>query len=79
MRRKYALNFYLPQIIVRQFTICARRKDKAAYEKYSRKLKHKKIRELLMSTAKIFILSPELVFKAFMLLISPKLYYALRR
>ena len=76
--RSYAVSLYLSWAIVRQFKICARKKDKAGYEKCLRMLKHRKIREILLSTAKFFLRQPETPFKALMLLYFPKLYYVIK-
>ena len=71
-------NYYLIWGIVRAFTLYAKRRDKSSYEKYLRMLKHKKIRSLLLSSAKSILLRPETFFKAMMLLYFPRLYYKLR-
>ena len=71
----YALHYYLPWSIVREFKLIARSYGKERYEEKLRKLKHKKVRELLLSTAKMFFRVPELTFKAYMLLYFPKFYY----
>ena len=76
--RSYAVSLYLSWAILRQFKLCARRKDKAGYQKNLRRLKHRKVREILLSTAKFFVRQPETPFKALMLLFFPKLYYVVK-
>lgn len=73
-----AVSLYLAAAIVRQFTLCAKLKDRERYKKYSRMLKHKKIREILFSHLKFVLRAPNLTFKALLLLCSPKVYYIVR-
>ena len=75
--KSYAI-FYLAWAIERQFKICARLKDKERYTKYIRMLRHKKIREILLHTSKIFLRAPDSAFKALFLLYFPRLYYIMK-
>ena len=75
----YALNFYFPETIIKQFTFYAKRQNKSRYDKQIRFLKHKKVREILLSTLKIINIAPQITFKAFMLQFFPNLYYFSRR
>ena len=75
--KSYAV-FYLAWTIERQFTYCARLKDKERYKRYMRMLKHRKIREVLLSASKFFLHAPESAFKALFLACFPNLYYAVK-
>ena len=77
--RNYAVNFYVADSIVTLLTNCAKFKAIDDYQRMTRILRHKKIRELLFSTVKFIFHKPELFLKAFMLLHMPKLYYSLRK
>ena len=77
--RRYVLNFYMPDTIVKQFTECAKLQDTERYTRLLRTLKHKKIRELLMSSAKFVLKMPELFLKSITLLYAPGVYYRLRK
>ena len=72
------MHLYLPDVIVKQFTTCAKSRDKKRYVCLSRGLKHRKIRELLLSSAAFIVRMPELFFKAVMLMWMPGLYYFFR-
>ena len=77
--RKYILSFYLPDVIVKHFTVCAAADDREQYLRLARNLKHKALRKILLSTARFIFSKPELFFKSLMLLYAPSLYYLLRR
>ena len=77
--RRYALNFYIPDAIIKQFKVYAKAGDRKSYDRFRRILKHRKTRELLLSTVKMIFTMPEVFFKAVMVLYAPNLYYALRR
>ena len=77
--KSYALNFYIPDAIVKELTFFAQLKDFEGYKKMTRILRHKKIREMLLSTVKFIFRKPELFFKSLMLVCTPKLYYFLRK
>ena len=77
--KKYILNFYIPDAIITNVT---KNIDDKNYEYYTRAvatLRHKKIRELLLSTSKFLFKKPELFFKALMLICAPKFYYSIRK
>ena len=76
--RSYALNYYLPDVLVKRFTLCAQGGERERYDRMLRILHHRQIRGMLFSTVRYFFTKPERVFKAFMLLYFPKLYYRLR-
>ena len=76
--REYMLHFYIPQNFVKQFTVFAERKDWASYERQMKKLRHRTMRNLLLSTVKFFWFEPEVFGKAMLLLCCPKFYYRLR-
>ena len=77
--RQYVLSCYLPDMLVTQCTAYAKSDDRKHYARLVRSLRHKKIRELLLSSVKFVLKVPELFFKAVMLLYAPGLYYVLRR
>lgn len=77
--RNYILNYYIPDIIVKQFTACAVIDDRKHFRKLKRTLKHKTMRKILQNTAKFSAAAPELFIKAIMLLYAPELYYLLRK
>jgi hypothetical protein len=76
--REYMLYFYIPQNFVKQFTVFAEKKDWASYERQMKKLRHRTMRNLLLSTVKFFWFEPEVFGKAMLLLCCPKFYYRLR-
>ncbi|MBQ7154968.1 MAG: glycosyltransferase family 2 protein [Synergistaceae bacterium] len=77
--REYVLNFYMPDTIVKQFTECAKLGDKERYARLTQTLRHRKIRELLLSSVKFVLKMPELFLKSIILLYAPGLYYLLRK
>lgn len=77
--RKYILSFYLPDVIVKQFTVCASENDKQHYTRLKRTLKHRVLRKILLSTARYILTEPELFMKSIMLLYAPDIYYLLRK
>ena len=52
--------------------------DKERYKKYMRRLKHRKMREIMLSAPKLFLHAPETAFKVLFLVCFPKLYYAVK-
>lgn len=62
----------LPQTVQREISLSAIKNDHDAF--YS-KIKEKKIREILWSSAKNITIKPEISIKSFLLLSFPKLYY----
>lgn len=77
--RRYVLNFYMPDTIVKQFTECAKLGDSERYSRLVRTLKHRKLRELLLSSVKFVAKMPELFLKSLILLYAPGMYYRLRK
>ena len=76
--RDYAISFQLPDALLKEFTMLAKFHDKEKYEQMLKFLRHKKLRELLLSSVKVLFRKPELFFKAILLLYFPKFYYRLR-
>ena len=76
--REYMLYFYIPKNFIKQFTIFAEKKDRASYERQMKKLRHRTMRNLLLSTVKFLWFEPEVFGKAMLLLCCPKFYYRLR-
>lgn len=74
----YARNFCIPDAIVKEFTEYAHAGDSVRYEGLARTLRHRKTRELLMSSVRFIFRVPELFFKSLMLLYVPGVYYRLR-
>ena len=77
--RRYVLNFYMPDTVIKQFTECAKLGDSERYERLVRTLKHRKIRELLLSSVKFVLKMPELFLKSLIMLYAPGVYYRLRK
>ena len=69
-------NSYLPEAVIRHFTILARADNK---QEFNSRLKDEKIRSILKRTRKILFNKPEILFKALMLLYVPNLYFELRK
>ncbi len=76
--REYMLYFYIPKNFIKQVTIYAENNDRISYERQIGKLRHRTIRNLLLSTVKFFWFEPEVFGKATVLLCCPKLYYRWR-
>ena len=76
--RRYILSMYLPDTIIKYFTVYAESRDKERYIRALRGLRHRKIRGLLLSSVIFIARMPELFFKAVMLLYMPGLYYFFR-
>ncbi|MBQ9526968.1 MAG: glycosyltransferase family 2 protein [Fretibacterium sp.] len=77
-QRDYMLHFFIPETYIKKLTRSAREKDRMSYELQLRTMRHRKAKELLLSTARFFHIAPTLFFKAIMLLYFPKTYYRLR-
>ncbi|MBQ7151725.1 MAG: glycosyltransferase family 2 protein [Synergistaceae bacterium] len=76
--RNYALASAVTREVVRHFTLLARSKDRKEFDRLLKTLKHKKIREVMLSSWKIIFYEPELFFKVITLLCVPGIYYRLR-
>lgn len=76
--RNYSLNSYIPDAIIKRFTVSAQFEERAYYEHLLKTLKHRKIRGMLLSTVRFFFSAPELFFKALLLLYFPNFYYWMR-
>ena len=77
--KTYAANFLPADNIVKMFTLCAQINDHKLYRKMLKTLRHKRVRKLMLSSARFIITKPELFFKSLMLLYAPNLYYMLRK
>ena len=77
--RNYVLNFYIPDAIITDITKSIDDKNRERYERAVNKMKHRKIRDVLLSTSRFIFKKPELFFKALMLLYAPGFYYSIRR
>lgn len=77
--RSFVLNYVIPDAHIKQFTICAENGEHERYARLAKTLKHKKLRELFLSSAKFFLKAPELFMKSLILLYAPNLYYNLRK
>ncbi len=76
--KNYAISFQLPDALLKEFTMLAKFHDKENYERMLKFLRHKKVRELLLSSAKVFFRKAELFLKSIMLIYFPNFYYWLR-
>ena len=76
--KTYVLNFFIPDAILTYIMTAIKIQDKENYNRLVKSLKHKKIRELLLSTSKFIFRKPELFFKSLMLIYMPDFYYKLR-
>ena len=77
--RNFAVNYCVPDILVKSFTKAAQDGDEERYGRLVRSLKNRKMRGLLLSSAKYVLKVPELFFKAALIIIAPSLYFSLRR
>ena len=76
--KNYVLNFFIPDAFITYMTTAAKTNNHENYNRLVKSLKHKKIRELLLSTSKFIFRKPELFFKSLMLIYMPDFYYKLR-
>ena len=77
--KNHLLSYYLPNAILKRYTEYARVQDRAKYSLLVKTLKHKKIRALMLSSAKFIFREPELFLKSATLIYAPNLYYKLRK
>ena len=77
--RNYLLSYYLPNAILKRYTEYASVQDKGKYDRLVRSLKHRKLRRLMLSSARFLLVEPELFFKSATLIYAPNLYYKLRK
>ena len=77
--KDYILSYCIPDMIVERLTVCVKAGDKKAYTKFTRTLKHGKVRRLLLSSVRYIMRRPELFFKSLALIYAPNLYYSLRK
>ena len=76
-RTKYLADYMLmPEAVIRKFTVCARANDRKGFDAL---LKDKRVRDILLSSRKVFFRKPELFMKAVCALYMPGLYFAVRR
>ena len=76
--RTYAINFLLPDALLKEFTMWAHLHDRENYDRMLKFLKHRKTRELLLSSIKVFFRRPEFFLKSVILIYFPRFYYWLR-
>lgn len=76
--KNYVLNFFIPDALITYITSAVKTNSRENYNRLIKSLKHKKIRELLLSTSKFIFRKPELIFKSLMLIYAPDFYYKLR-
>ena len=77
--KKYILNFYIPDAFITKISMCIDDKNRNYYDRLIKTLRHKKIREILLSASKFIFKKPELFFKSLMLLYAPNFYYSIRK
>ena len=77
--RNYLLSYYLPNAILKRYTEYARVQDKEKYSLLVKSLKHRKLRRLMLSSARFILVEPELFLKSATLIYAPNLYYKLRK
>ncbi len=76
-RTKYlAENLLMPEAVIRKFTVCAMSGDKAGF---CCLLKDRDLRNVLLSSRRVFFRKPEIFMKSIILLYAPHLYYLLRK
>ncbi|MBQ7219945.1 MAG: glycosyltransferase [Synergistaceae bacterium] len=76
-RTKYLADYLLmPEAVIRKFTVCAKDDDREGFDAL---LKDKRVREVLLSSRRVFFRKPELFMKALAVLYMPGLYFAARR
>ena len=76
-----AINRAVSTIIYEYLKMCklyAQVRDKENYDYMTKKFRHKKVREVMLSSMKDIFHSPETFIKAFMLIYLPSLYYKVR-
>ena len=76
--RDYMVYFYIPETLVHRFSRLAREGNKILYKKMLRILHHRRVRGMLLSTARFVFVAPELLFKSLILLYFPNFYYWMR-
>ena len=76
--KNYVLSYYVAAYLLRQCKLLIRARDKEDYERKAKTLRHKKIRQIICSTAKFIFSDPELFFKLSMITYLPKFYYRIR-
>ena len=76
---RYVVSWFVPDAIIKQATIYAEHGQREEYLKFTRTLRHRKIREVLLSGIRFLFKRPELFIKSLMIIFTPALYYRLRR
>ena len=77
--KNYALCYCLAYNLLKKCKAAAQAGERGDYDRFIITLKHKKIRQVMLSTVKYIFYEPEVFFKALMLLYAPNLYYFLRK
>ncbi len=76
--RNYILSYLFPEKFLKWCTLSACAGDYDFYRNKIKHFRHKKVREIMLSTFKFIFREPELFFKSLMLLYAPNLYYKIR-
>ena len=76
--RNYILSFFIADLLLEYCKICINTENRKYYDLKIKNFKHKKIRQVMLSTWHFILEKPELFFKSLMLLYAPNLYYKLR-
>ena len=77
--KNYALKELIADRILTHCKLTARAGDREYYDRIIKTLRHKKIREIMLSTVRFIFTKPELFLKCCMLIYAPGLYYSLRK
>ena len=75
---KYLSNYKLINTTLKAATRCAQNGRREEYEHIVKHLRHKTMRELMLSSVKFIFKEPELLFKSLMLIYFPNFYYKAR-
>jgi len=76
--KNYVMSFFIARMILEKSKLLIRAGNKNNYDKFTVAFRHKKLRSIMLSTAKFIFSEPELFCKSLMLLYVPNLYYKLR-
>ena len=74
----YALSYCMANEILKYATLCAQNSKREDYDLVVKKFRHKKMREVMLSTIKFVFRKPELFFKSLMIVCFPNVYYKAR-
>ena len=74
----YARSFYMPDAVLKEFTMLAEAGAREKYERLWKTTRHKKFQSFMLSTYRVITYVPELFLKSLMLIYTPRFYYWLR-